>query len=76
MCAIGVDASGGGDDQMVQAPRHDGWFAQLVKTPGANIPKERPGAYAAGLVLANRRDGANILASLTFTTYEVRAPAE
>ena len=58
MCAIGVDASGGGDDPMVQAPRYDGWYAPLIKTPGKEIPPKKAGSFAAGLILSNRRDGA------------------
>ena len=58
MCAIGVDCSGGGDDQMVQAPRYDAWFAPLIKTKGSEIPKNNMGPYTAGLVIATRRDGA------------------
>lgn len=58
MCAIGVDASGGGADAMVQAQRYDGWYAPLIETPGKDIPRNRPGSYAAGLILSNRRDGA------------------
>ena len=64
MCSIGVDASGGGDDQMVQAPRHDGWFASLIKTPGSEIPKAKAGSHAAGLVLSNRRNGALIIVDM------------
>ena len=58
MCAIGVDASGGGADPMVQAQRYDGWYAPLIETPGKSIPRNRPGSFAAGLILSNRRDGA------------------
>lgn len=61
MCSIGVDASGGGEDPMVQAPRYDGWYAPFVKTPGADIPPEKAGAFAAGLVLTTRRDGALVV---------------
>ncbi len=64
MCAIGVDASGGGEDPMVQAIRYDGWYAPLVKTPGAQIPKEKPGAHAAAFVVANRRDGALVIVDM------------
>ena len=64
MCAIGVDPCGGGDDQMVQAPRYDAWFAPLIKTPGSEIPQDRLGTSAAGLVLAQRRDGAEIVIDL------------
>ena len=58
MCAIGVDPSGGGQDDMVMAPRHDAWFAKLIKIPGKDLPKDRMGTHAAGLVIKERRDGA------------------
>lgn len=64
MCAIGVDCSGGGNDPMVQAIRHDGYFAPLVKTPGKDIPQEKAGSHAAGLVLASRRDSALVVVDL------------
>jgi hypothetical protein len=60
MCAIGVDASGGGQDPMVQAIRYDGWYAPLVKTPGEQMPKDKPGAFGAALVVAERRDDAMV----------------
>jgi hypothetical protein len=34
MCAIGVDVAQGGSDNTVLAPRHDGWFAELLSVPG------------------------------------------
>lgn len=58
MCAIGVDPSGGGADDMCIAPRHDAWYAQLVKVPGSQLPKDRLGSHMAGLVIRERRDGA------------------
>lgn len=61
MCAIGVDASGGGEDPMVLAPRYDGWFAPLVEVPGKQIPIERAGAYCAGVVISHRRDRALVV---------------
>ena len=64
MCAIGVDAVGGGKDQMVQAPRFDAYFADLVITPGEEIPIEKQGTVAAGLVLAQRRDGALVVVDM------------
>jgi len=64
MCSIGVDCSGGGDDPMVIAPRYDGWFAQFVKVPGKQIPQEKSGAFAAGMVLAERRDNALIVVDM------------
>lgn len=64
MCTIGVDCSGGGEDPMVQAPRYDGWFSRLIKTPAKDIPQERAGAHAAGLVIAQRRDQAKIVVDM------------
>lgn len=64
MCSIGVDCSGGGDDQMVMAPRNDGWFAPLIKTPGRELPKDRLGAHAAGIVLSHRRDSALVVVDM------------
>lgn len=54
MCAIGVDCTGGGADNMVIAPRYDAWFAPLKKVPGKMIPQENAGSHAAGLVLSER----------------------
>ncbi len=64
MCAIGVDASGGGTDPMVQAVRYDGWFAPLIKTEGKLIPRTQAGSFAAGLVIANRRDKATVVVDM------------
>ena len=64
MCAIGVDCSGGGSDPMVQAARFDGWYAPFMKTPAKDIPAEKAGAYAAGMVVANRRDEALVVVDL------------
>jgi hypothetical protein len=64
MCAIGVDCSGGGEDPMVQAPRHDGWFAPFIKTPAKEIPAAKAGSFAAGLVLATRRDQALVVVDM------------
>ncbi len=64
MCAIGVDASGGGADQMVQAQRWDGWYGDLIKTPGSELPKNKLGSHAAGLVLSNRRDNALVIVDM------------
>ena len=64
MCAIGVDCSGGGDDQMVQAQRWDGWFAPLIKTDGKEIPSDKAGSYAAGLVLSNRLNRALVIVDM------------
>lgn len=64
MCAISVDASGGGDDPMVVAPRFDGWFAPLIKVPGKDIPQDRPGKFAAGIVVSYRRDNAIVIVDM------------
>jgi len=58
MCAIGVDASGGGTDPMIIAIRHDGWFAPMIEVPAKDIPMDRSGAYCGGLVISYRRDHA------------------
>jgi hypothetical protein len=61
MCSIGVDASGGGEDPMVLAPRYDGWFAELIEVPGKDIPMDRAGAHCAGIVISHRRDQALVV---------------
>lgn len=61
MCSIGVDASGGGDDPMILAPRYDGWYPQLIEVPGNEIPADRAGAYCAGVVVSHRVDGALVI---------------
>lgn len=58
MCAMGVDCSGGGDDPLVIAMRHDGWFAPLTEIPGKQIPKDSIGSYTASQVIVHRRDRA------------------
>ncbi len=64
MCSIGVDCSGGGEDPMVLAMRHDGWYAPLVEVPGSSIPTERAGSYCSGIVLGYRRDKADIVVDM------------
>lgn len=61
MCAMGVDASGGGTDPMIIAPRYDGWYPTLVRIEGKDIPPDRPGKHCAGLVVSHRRDGAKVI---------------
>lgn len=61
MCAVGVDCSGGGDDPMVIAKRHDGWFAPLIEIKGSTIPMERAGAHCAGIVFSHLKDGATVV---------------
>lgn len=60
-CVIGVDASGGGEDPMMLAIRHDGWFAPLIEIPAKDIPMERSGAHCGGIVLSYRADGSVVV---------------
>ena len=64
MCAVGVDASGGGDDPMILARRYDGWFDEMVEIPGKDIPMDRQGSYCAGIILSYRKDQALIVIDL------------
>lgn len=64
MCAMGVDASGGGTDPMIIACRYDSWFAPIIRVPAKEIPMERAGAYCAGIVVSHRRDGAVVVVDL------------
>jgi hypothetical protein len=61
MCTIGVDASGGGTDPLILAPRYDGWYATLIEVPGREIPADRIGPFCAGLVVSHRRDEALVV---------------
>jgi hypothetical protein len=54
-CGMGVDASGGGDDPMVIAIRHDGWYAPMIEVAGKEIPIDRAGKFCAGLIVSYRR---------------------
>lgn len=64
MCAMGVDASGGGTDPMIIAARFDSWFAPIIRVPAKEIPMERAGAYCAGIVVSHRRDNATVVVDL------------
>lgn len=64
MCSIGVDASGGGDDPMVLAPRYDGWYAPLVEIQGKEIPMDRAGSFCAGQIISYRRNHALVVIDL------------
>ncbi len=64
MCAIGVDSSGGGEDPMVLARRHDGWFDELIEVKGKDIPMDRSGSYCGGIVVGYRRDNALVVVDL------------
>ena len=61
MCSIGVDVAQGGDDNTVMAPRHDGWYAPLMVTPGKDTPN---GTDVAGLVVSKRRDNAKVIVDI------------
>ena len=64
MCAIGVDATGGGNDPMVIAPRFDGWFAPITVIPAKDFDIEKMGTQAAGHILSIRRDKALVIIDL------------
>lgn len=64
MCAIGVDCSGGGEDPMVIARRHDGWYAPLIEVPGSEIPMESSGSYCGGKIVSYRRDRALVVVDM------------
>ena len=55
MCAIGVDIAQGGQDETVLAPRHDGWYAPITRTPGKDTPN---GKSVVALIVKERRDQA------------------
>lgn len=57
MCAMGVDPAQGGADNTVIAMRRGEWYAPLLVVPGVSTPT---GLDVAGLVIANRRDGARV----------------
>lgn len=58
MCAMALDPAGGGDDSNVLAYRHDWWFGPLVVKPGKEATT---GAEKAALIVAHRRDSAEII---------------
>jgi len=64
MCCIGDDASGGGDDPMALAIRHDGWYAPIVIVKGEDIPQDRSGKHCAGLIMSYRRDDAGVIVDM------------
>jgi len=64
MCSMGVDATGGGSDPLVIAPRYDGWYAPIVSIPAKDIPKDRIGSVSAGHVISNRRNSATVVIDL------------
>ncbi len=64
MCAMGVDASGGGKDPMIIAPRYDGWFAPMIEIEGKEIPEDKAGSFSAGLVITHRLDRALVVVDM------------
>jgi len=64
MCAMGVDATGGGKDPMVISVRHDDWFGKILSIPGKNFEPETMGKQGAGYVIAERRDNALVIIDL------------
>ena len=63
-CAIGVDCSGGGNDPMIMAIRHDGWFGSMIEIPAKEIPIERAGSHAAGIIVSYRRDNSIVVVDM------------
>jgi len=61
MCAIGVDASGGGEDPMILARRYDGWYDEIVEIEGKDIPMSRAGSHCGGIIVGYRRDSAQVV---------------
>src|SRR3546814_19372552 len=66
MCAIAADASGGGRDPLILAPRHDGWYAPLVEVPGKDIPVETIGRFCAGLDRKTGGEGKGVCIRVKF----------
>jgi len=64
MCAMGVDASGGGTDPMIISKRYGGWYDKNSIIPAKEIPIESAGRYCAGVVVMQRRDGAEVIVDL------------
>jgi len=64
MCSIGTDPCGGGEDQLVMAPRFDAYYAELIKVPGKDIPVDKLGSHAAGLIVSHRRDNATVVVDM------------
>lgn len=64
MTCIAADASGGGVDPMMIVVRHDGWFGRPIEVPAKELPIDRIGQVAAGLVVANRRDSAQVVVDM------------
>jgi hypothetical protein len=50
---------------MIIAPRYDGWYAPVVEIPGKELPMDRMGAYSGGMVIAHRKDQADIVIDMS-----------
>jgi len=61
MCSIGVDASGGGSDPMILAPRYDGWYPPVIEVLAKDIPTDRIGKVSVGHIVSHRRDKAVVV---------------
>lgn len=61
MTGMGVDCSGGGQDPMIIAMRHDGWYAPMLEIPAKDIPDDNIGRFTAGVIVANRRQEATVI---------------
>ena len=64
MCTMGVDASGGSNDPMIIASRHDGWFAPLIRIEAKELPIAQMGSVSAGVVVSHRRDNALVIVDM------------
>ena len=64
MCALGVDATGGGRDPMVISKRYDSWFDRLITIPASHFDEDKLSKQAAGYIVAERRDEALIIIDL------------
>lgn len=53
MCNMGVDCSGGGDDNTIIAPRYDYWFDKLIVIPGKETKNSQ---NIGGHIIMHRRD--------------------
>lgn len=60
-CTIAADLSGGGNDPLILARRHDGWYAPLIEVKGKEIPMDSIGSYTAGLIIMHRRDQSTVV---------------
>lgn len=64
MCTMAVDASGGSNDPMIIACRHDGWFAPLIRIEAKELPIAQMGSVSAGVVVSHRRDNALVVVDM------------